>query len=95
MGGDLWAIGRATASEGAERMRIDKGIPIPEIVKYGRGGKVYPFEEMEIGDSFAFPTCVNTHALYNAKARANRKLSPKLFIVRAMKSGRLRCWRVR
>ncbi len=30
---------------------IDKNVPIPDVIAKGKG--IYPFQEMEIGDSFA------------------------------------------
>lgn len=64
-------------------MQIDKNIPIPRF---------YPFEKMEVGDSFVVPTKKRggTQVAMNRFAKkTNRK-----FVMRVMESGELRCWRV-
>lgn len=33
-------------------IQVEKGIPIPEPGRRKRGERLYPFREMEIGDSF-------------------------------------------
>lgn len=64
-------------------MQIDKAIPIPRF---------YPFEQMEVGDSFVLP-----HEKRNAAQMAMRRFSKQTnrkFVMRVMDSGELRCWRV-
>lgn len=36
-------------------MQIDKNIPYPAKTQVGKGGRKYPFNEMEVGDSFFVP----------------------------------------
>jgi len=65
---------------------IEKGIPLP-----ARPNKVYPFDQMEVGDSFLIPD----HKYRAVQAAASRagKCSGKRFTVRNTKEG-YRCWRI-
>lgn len=42
------------ATEAASDIQIDKGVPIPTKMQLGRRSK-YPFDLMEVGDSFFVP----------------------------------------
>jgi len=68
---------------------VEKGIP---LVGDGRGRqKNYPFENMNVGDSFAFPkeirVSVARAAHYHGKSKG------KMFTTRAV-DGAYRCWRI-
>jgi hypothetical protein len=77
---------------------VEKGIPMPSRLsrrgpKRGEGGRnpqmVYPWHDMEIGDSFEFPFEMSRNA-YRAAANASRH--GKIFEVLRF-NGRYRCWR--
>lgn len=65
-------------------IRVDKDVPIP---------KRYPFEQMEVGDSFAVPEGINRTRVSVAAMRYGREHKMK-FTVRQMPDRSLRCWRV-
>lgn len=74
-----------------EKIKIEKGIPIP-----ARGGSEahYPWENMEVGDSFLVPGKGKTSkSLYVMVTKANKRYSPRRFISRAVKGG-TRVWRI-
>jgi hypothetical protein len=60
---------------------IDKGIPIPNR---------FPFDQMEVGDSFVITT--KRHTASVAARRYGDKHNMK-FITRQMPDGTIRCWR--
>lgn len=66
-------------------LRIDKGIPLP---------KRYPFDQMEVGDSFAVPEGISRTRVSIAAMRYGRDHKMK-FTVRQMPDRSLRCWRVK
>ncbi len=59
--------------------------PMPRVVY------AYPYEEMEVGDSFVVPVAARQKVL-NANYRAGKRLGRK-FVARA-EGGNLRVWRV-
>jgi hypothetical protein len=63
---------------------IDKNVPLPAR---------FPFEQMEVGDSFAVPSGVHRTTVSIAALRYGRKHGRK-FITRKMPDGTIRCWRV-
>lgn len=73
--------------------KIEKGVPI----KSSRSD--YPFDDMEVGDSFAVPvTSESPTAVKNRLSAAcayhQRKLAPRKFIVRVeVGSRKVRVWR--
>jgi hypothetical protein len=74
--------------------KIDKGIPIPADV-YGdqRGApRIYPWEEMEIGDSFIFPTAFRSSA-HAIAAKASTRYGKK-FKARKTADDQWRVWRI-
>lgn len=72
------------------KFEIDKNIPIPTV---RRGGYlIYPFSEMEVGDSFFVDDLGKGTALRNAACNYARRHG-KRFTVQAEKDG-LRCWRI-
>jgi hypothetical protein len=64
--------------------RIDKNIPLP---------KRFPFDRMEVGDSFAVPPDVKRSTISVAAKRFGVESGWK-FTVRQMPNRSLRCWRV-
>jgi hypothetical protein len=66
---------------------IEKGIPI----KSGTGR--FPFEQMEVGDSFLVPDGDCSRQAVSAAIVRQHKRSDKRFVTRAAKDGR-RVWRV-
>lgn len=46
----------ATATVGNKGFALDAGVPLPTIRRGGRGGEVYPFDEMQVGQSFFVPS---------------------------------------
>ena len=76
--------------------KIEKGIPSPRL---GSGSKVYPFNEMEVGDSFFVPYSDRDSKKVQANiivSVRNRRGLPKEFKVRtrSILTG-VRCWRVK
>lgn len=69
------------------KIKIDKNIPIPD--KYSH--QKYPFNEMNIGDSFLVDD-TNERSLASLVSRAGKRLNMK-FILRTV-DGYCRCWRV-
>lgn len=71
-------------------IKIDKGIPTPE-----RSGKiVYPFSEMKVGDSFAFPK-EKLQSVYRL-SQYYRKGTTKKFSVQCKQNDEEgRCWRIK
>lgn len=68
-------------------IKIDKGIPLPP-----RGGRQrYPWQEMEVGDSF-FVEGASVRSLSAAAAQVGRR-SGRKFSLRTVEGG-VRCWRV-
>lgn len=74
-------------------MKIEKGIPIPEITQGQRGRKsMYPFKQMEIGDSVFFEGADS-----KSKQMAAAKIYSKRYGIRLIGrtvDGGLRIWRV-
>ncbi|MBE2190552.1 MAG: hypothetical protein IAE63_00045 [Alphaproteobacteria bacterium] len=76
-----------------DKINIDKEIPIPVFPKK-RGGKppVYPFNEMEVGDSFRVPDDKEDSVRVAAR-RINRKTQKEF---RALYTeDEIRIWRVK
>lgn len=70
---------------------IDKNIPMPNP-KRGRNKKYnYPWQKMEVGDSFLYPPHVNYGTARGNVERMIEKLGRK-FALRTTPEG-LRCWR--
>jgi len=68
---------------------IDRDIPIP----VPRGGSVckWPFDKLEIGDSFIVPNSVIECLSFTTEA--NKRYGPRRFISRQVSGGR-RFWRI-
>ena len=71
---------------------IDKGIPVAKIA-YGLNREFkYPWRDMEIGDSFLFPTGSNYWTAAVSVRDQTQRLG-KTFSFRSTAEG-LRCWRI-
>ena len=64
-------------------IKIDKGVPMPSRMKY-------PFEEMEVGDSFLVLSDNRT----SVSTLVGRHQNGKKFSLRKMTDGTYRCWRI-
>jgi hypothetical protein len=64
-------------------VKIEKGRPIP---------RNYPFDKMEVGDSFLIPEYMRHESVYMAAMR-DRKKTGKKFAVRRTADGYC-CWRL-
>jgi hypothetical protein len=62
---------------------IDKGVPLP---------LKFPFDKMEVGDSFAIPQDVKRPTIAVYARRYGDKHNMK-FVTRKMPDGTIRCWR--
>lgn len=71
-------------------INIDKNIPVPEGRKKGRR-VAYPFEQMEVGDSFVIPDGEREKCRMAAYAWGKRR--NLRFVVRLDDDGDVRCWR--
>lgn len=71
-----------------DKIKIDKGIPVPET--RGRIRK-YPWDEMEIDDSFL--VSLKTKNISGYTFWANKRYAPKRFTGRKMPDGH-RIWRI-
>ena len=68
--------------------KIEKGVPMP---RNGAGGRTkYPWDKMEVGDSFFVPGTRNRGVNPGA---ASLRLSPKKFAMRKVDGG-TRIWRI-
>jgi hypothetical protein len=81
----LWDGARATAA-------IEKGIPLPQEARGRR--RLWPFADMEIGDSFFLPgeSAECQRVLRNASSHYQRKTGA-VFATRSVEGG-ARVWRV-
>lgn len=71
--------------------RINKDTPM--ISKWPFANK-FPFENMQVGDSFAVPDDVTRVAVSVAAMRYGKKNTMKFTIRLASEDGKLRCWRI-
>jgi len=67
--------------------RLEKGIPLPGT----HGNQTYPLQDMEVGDSFAFPPEKYGSLRQTAHARG-AKLGMEFKIMK--RGNECRCWRV-
>ena len=73
-------------------IRIDKDIPIPFRIRAGGRKAVYPWCNMDVGDSFVFPATTKKATASSLSYRTG-KLSGKRFVIRTVAEG-IRCWRL-
>lgn len=64
-------------------MQIEKNIPVP---------RRFPFDKMEVGDSFAIPPDTRRETVAVAALRYGRKHDME-FVVRMVPDRTYRCWR--
>lgn len=75
---------------------IDRGVEIPAPNIHNRNSRIYPFREMEIGDSFLVPGNENKKALQarvGSAACYYGKRNNSRFVTRSVEGG-VRVWRV-
>lgn len=70
-------------------MKIDKNIPMPG---HGKGSSVYPFSEMEVGDSFEV-ALGNQSKVSAAISKYHKDHEGTRFTLRKYNGG-YRCWRL-
>lgn len=70
------------------KVKIDKNVPLP-----AHHLQIYPWREMEVGDSFLVPTDTKSASLRVIASRNGRELG-RTFSVRKTPEG-FRCWRVK
>lgn len=71
-----------------EEFAIEKGIPKP----IAHGSQLFPFPDMEVGDSFAFPSTLDNR-VRTAACNWGKTHGGKKFSVRKYGNGH-RCWRI-
>lgn len=76
--------------------KIDKGIPIPEIHHWRRAGRPhkYPWDQMEVGDSFLFGASDGKGAHAACVGANNASRGEKHFEARSTPEG-FRAWRTK
>lgn len=76
------------------KFKIDKGVEIPGRPANGRGRKaIYPWEEMEVGDSFFIEYEGDKRRQYASIAGHASKRYGKKFTARTFDNG-VRIWRI-
>jgi hypothetical protein len=76
--------------------KIEKNVPAPELFSRGRP-RIYPFREMEIGDSFFVAQEKSNQfsiKLSNAAASSGFRTGAKFSIRWVEEEGGYRCWRI-
>lgn len=74
-----------------ERIKIDKNIPIPKT-----GTKsIYPFAEMEVGDSFSVDISQQAGVKSSSYAFGNRQTPIRKFTTRKINENEARIWRIK
>jgi hypothetical protein len=74
-------------------IQIDKGVPLLRDTR-GRSSP-WPLREMEMGDSFAFPT-IYRDSVNNAMRYAKKTWgSERIYTQRQLGNGTSRCWRTK
>lgn len=74
-------------------IQIERGVPVPAKKWSGTGRRaVYPWREMEVGDSFIFRKKTKKSTAFSLAYRAG-KMGGRKFIIRTMAEG-IRCWRM-
>jgi hypothetical protein len=77
-------------------LKIEKGIPVPTGI---RGSRVYPFKDMDVGDSFLVPVDEGgKRSIQSSIAQCSRRYRKvgKQFTTRFLKKeGGIRVWRIK
>lgn len=71
-----------------ETLPIETGVPMPP-----QNVRRYPWDTMNVSDSFVFPDNLLPENAYKRVSQANDRYAPKRFTARKM-NGEVRCWRV-
>lgn len=71
-------------------IEIEKNVPLKRVTPGQKSP--YPFQDMEVGDSFAFPGAYHTAAAHTQIWK--HRLPGKRFSLRKMDDGSIRIWRV-
>jgi hypothetical protein len=71
--------------------KIDKGIPVAP--RRGSRASIYPFDDMDVGDSFLVPFETKAAKAVHAAAQVARRRLGRTFAVRAVAEG-TRVWRI-
>jgi hypothetical protein len=73
---------------------IEKGVPVPALGRGGRRVLKYPFNEMEVGDSFLVSVGEDSRARVMTRLiNAAGHYKPKRFKTAGVPDG-VRCWRI-
>ena len=73
-----------------EVIRIEKDIPMARRIKLSK----YPFPQMQVGDSFAYPC--GLRSAQHITARANSRFPGRTYVSRLTEDGQqVRIWRTR
>ncbi len=72
-------------------IEIIKGVPIPPRRTAGGRRNVYPWDKLEVGDHFCFPSKTKKTTASSLTYRAGR-VTGKSFAIRVMADG-IKCWR--
>lgn len=70
-------------------MKVDRKVPIP-----ADGRQRYPWREMKVGDSFAFPSANRGAVSAAASWYASRHAKEFKFTIRKVDATTARCWRI-
>jgi hypothetical protein len=73
-------------------IKIEKGVPVAETPRSPGVKPIYPWKEMEVGDSFLFRPNVGRQSAYNASSLRSGRMGRR-YVVRSTPEG-MRCWRV-
>lgn len=77
-----------------DKIKVQKGLKIPKI--NGKGGRPakYPFEKLNVGDSFFSPGLNTRHTIYSALKNYNAKFATeKIEILTRREGDGIRVWR--
>ena len=80
------------ASVNVEPNTIERGVPLATIQRR-RDAVKYPFDQLQVGDSFVFPSEVNI-TVARSSASYFAKRDNKRFAIRTLDTNVIRCWRV-
>jgi len=74
-------------------IKIDSNIPLPDMSAAGRP-RIYPFEDMKVGDSFFIPKADRKTALVRSASSRWTATHPGWKLLVRQEEGGCRCWRV-
>lgn len=75
-----------------EQIKIEKNVPLPKRKLGNPRASRYPWDSMEVGDSFVFPTKVKRTTAMSLSYRTG-KITGKRFAIRSVNEG-IRVWRL-